>query len=124
MTWDTWLQQKIGKLRAKWRKRKENADRNAEESVQAESISVDSHPQRQSSEAVQRRTPASSSREAIAVSGAGPAHTVSTQDSESRDGVLPQETTAVADTATHGIRLSVGLAVIAAFFSKPVSSPF
>jgi hypothetical protein len=120
--WDIWLQQKIGKLRAKWRRRRENPEGNAEASTPETSIPVDG-PQRQqqSSEGIQRRSAAaSSSRERIVASSS---QHDSISQSGSQNDTSQREATQRTDTIAHAIPVKIGLSIIAVFFGKRLYYP-
>ena len=128
--WDTWLRQKIGKLRAKWRRRRENPEASAEENVQMESIPIDEE-HRKSSDGVQRRAGAASgsiSKDRISIEelnnrrGENGGHRVA--GTETMESTSAPEPAPVADTTTHGIPVKVGLTIIACFFRKSPYTTF
>jgi chromate transport protein ChrA len=116
LAWDTFLQQKVGKLRAKW-KRSKSKEGTAEEDIAAESIALEERPKEPSKDAVQRRSQAATSKDRISIEEAGPS-SASVQIPSQSDVRLTEDTALVADTTTHGIRVKQGLAIIAAFFGK------
>ncbi|PSN63164.1 chromate ion transporter-like protein [Corynespora cassiicola Philippines] len=115
LVWDLWLQQKIGKLRSKWdRKRRErNGSREAEESTGIEVVPVRGRDIGSTGETVQRRSvaTASSNRVSSEQANAGPSN--STAGLAQND---TEQTVSTADTTTHGLPIKVGVAIIVAFF--------
>jgi len=113
LVWDIFLQQKIGKLRAKWRRRK-SKERNAEETIAAESIALEELPTVQSDQSVQKRAQATASKDHISIEEAGPSSISNEMPSQSNAPSIADKIL-VADTTTHGIRVKLGLTIIVAF---------
>jgi hypothetical protein len=113
LVWDIFLQQKIGKLRAKWRRRK-SKERSAEEDIATESIALEEPPKVQSNQSAQKRAQAAASKDHISIEEAGPSSTSNEKPSRS-DAPSIEDIALVADTTTHGIRVKLGLTIIAAF---------
>jgi hypothetical protein len=108
--WDTWLQQQIGKIRARRARKERSGDVGAVEANDAASISVGDHPREHPTEGLQRRTPASTSVERM--------ETDASSSALRTDNDLQLETTvARTDTTTHGIPVKLGICIIAAFLS-------
>jgi hypothetical protein len=118
LIWDTWLQQKVGKLKAKWerRRRARNTERTAEEPEPVEMVVPEDT--RQGAEGLQRRTPATASKESVSDPGPSNVRSVAGRDSDDTNG----NTATGADMTTHAIPIKTGVAIIAAFFSKFSSS--
>lgn len=114
VAWDVFLQQKVGKWKAKYvarRRRARNEEGDAEEVAATPIVSVGV----QRPEAVKRRVQSgSASTDPMLVAEeeedeAGPSRTGERQH---------REETPVADTRTHNISIKVGVSLIAAFFGK------
>lgn len=121
LVWDTWLQQRVGKLRAKWRRRRgeENVQREAEESRPAEAVDS-GEAVREAPEGLQRRNQASSSKDHVQTlrteSGPGqPMASMTRNDADEIETPVP-----VADTTTHGIRVRIGISIIVAFSGNSI----
>ncbi|OCK87920.1 chromate ion transporter [Cenococcum geophilum 1.58] len=105
VVWDIWLQQQVGKLRARLRRRKDNPQRIVEESTLSVSIALENLHQPASSDTIQRR----------AVSGQ-PAKQGNTE-VESESGQTHQETFPAADTLTYAIPVKWGISIIVMFLT-------
>lgn len=118
LIWDTWLQQKVGKLKAKWRRRKssDSAEPAVEEAQPVETVLPEGSV-REGVEGVHRRTPATVSHDAISVQQTGPAST-NTVAPLVRGNENESENENATDTVTHAISIKVGVSIIIAFFSK------
>ncbi|KAF2476582.1 uncharacterized protein BDR25DRAFT_375561 [Lindgomyces ingoldianus] len=110
--WDVWLQQRVGKLRAKWRKKKQNPDRNTEENDPVESVPLEERVENRSSEGVQRRPYTATSNDRISLERAEPIPVAELNQEEGR----AEDSATVADTATHSIPVRLGTTIIAVFF--------
>jgi chromate transport protein ChrA len=115
--WDSWLQQKVGKARARYeakRRRVRNEAGDAEEITATQSIPLEEVAR---PEAVKRRPQAGSSADPILPeqedSDAKRLQAAPIVGTASRS-----QSTPVVDTRTHNISVKVGLALIAGFFSK------
>lgn len=116
--WDVWLLQKIGKLRAKWARKKRGNDeeRSTEENGHTGSIPLEEQSRDRPVEGVQRRAQASASKDRISTEQTEPASTSSIGEA-GRDGRQRTDTApTVADTTTHGIPVKLGICIIAGFF--------
>ncbi|KAF2270898.1 chromate ion transporter [Lojkania enalia] len=117
VAWDMLLQQRIGKLKAKWRKRKDKGSEGAaEENNQGESIELEQLPQEGPAEGLQRRNPGTSLKSRTSMERAVTAEGSSVVRS-SEDG---PRTTATPDdnTKAHKIPVKVGISIIAAFLAS------
>ncbi|ORY02451.1 chromate ion transporter-like protein [Clohesyomyces aquaticus] len=114
VVWDTWFQQQVGKLRAKWRKRKQNPDRNTEGNEPVESVPLEGRTQAGNPDGVHRRPQAAGSKDEIAVEGTDRPQAASVAET-SRADESNSGSVAVADTTTHGIPVKLGVTIIATF---------
>ncbi|KAF2198291.1 chromate ion transporter-like protein [Delitschia confertaspora ATCC 74209] len=117
--WDVWLQQKIGKIKAKWRRKRESRDSSTEERIQMDSVAI-VDPQPHSSEAIQRRPAVIASEDLLKIQRVEKGERWQTSSiTGSRTRSHNQEQSApVADTTTHGIPVKVGLLIIVAFLAS------
>jgi hypothetical protein len=121
LVWDTFLQQRVGKLRAKWDRRRRDSNSDTErvvESSEAETTPLPQAHTRDGAEGLQRRTPVTGSRSSLPVEAAdsGPSRTAVAEtrsNSDNNGNAAP-----VADTASHAIPIKIGVSIIAAFFSE------
>jgi hypothetical protein len=114
--WDTWLQQQIGKIRARRARRERSGDVGAVEANDAASISVGDHPRGHPTEGLQRRTQASTS---VELTTSERTETDASSSALRTDNDLqPATTVARTDTTTHGIPVKLGICIIAAFLSR------
>lgn len=113
LLWDVWLQQKIGKLWAKWKRRSTNTGR-AEESATAGSVTINERLREGTAEGLQRRVPATilHSRGSDERTDAGPSNSMPLQQDAAVDHA---RATPVTDTSTHGIPVKTGAVIIGAF---------
>lgn len=118
--WDTWLAQKVGKLKAKWetkRRRARDEAGDAEETIAPENTQPTQQLQIRRPEAVKRRVQASSSTGRIAPEegdpGSGRADSQRSTEHDTTLGPAP-----VADVKTHNISVKLGVSLIIGFFSK------
>lgn len=114
LVWDLWLQQKVGKLRTKLKRRK-NIESAEESQPTATAI-----PERQETPiGLQRRTQAGASKERASGehTEAGPSNIQATvQQSGRDDGSGVSDSTPTADTITHSIGVKIGISIIVFFF--------
>ncbi|KAF2000226.1 chromate ion transporter-like protein [Amniculicola lignicola CBS 123094] len=115
MLWDVYFCQVFGKLQAKWRRKKENPDRAAEESNAGESIALEETPSQQPAEGLQRRSQASTAKARLSHEEAHSGRR-SPDEEPSQSTAEATQPNAVADTTTHGIPIKLGIAIIVGFF--------
>ncbi|KAF2797033.1 chromate transporter [Melanomma pulvis-pyrius CBS 109.77] len=108
LVWDIWLLRKIGKLRAKWRRRNSNTQ-SAEEEISTQSIALEERPEGDQIQSVQRRGQSATSKDHISMEQANPAPAAEPSRDDGGD------VTPVADTTTHGIPVKLGITIIATF---------
>ncbi|KAF2747666.1 chromate ion transporter-like protein [Sporormia fimetaria CBS 119925] len=114
--WDLWLAQKIGKLRTKWNRRRQDASREmaAQEPEPIEMTQArDSRPE---NEGLQRRTATGNLKGTMA--GAAPEGDSNEAAGSSSIASAPSSSSQreVADTRTHAIPWKVGIGIIVVFF--------
>lgn len=114
--WDVWLQQKAGKLRAKWKAKRTRArNEGGDEEVNAsQSISLKEYKQAVPVELSKRKSQAEGSK-ARASTEHGPARQGPLENGLAREGVENTEGATVADTKTHNISIKLGISLIVAF---------
>lgn len=116
--WDIWLQQQVGKLRARLRGRKDIPQRIVEESIPSVSIALENLHQPASSDTIQRRAVPSSSKDRTLAEASGqPAKQGSTEE-DSESGQTHQEISQAADTLTYAIPVKWGISIIIMFLGK------
>jgi hypothetical protein len=112
--WDLFASKKIGKMRAKWRRRKMNPDRMAEESNAQPSIPINQIP---STSGLQRRGVSKDTHNSVE----SPTAPASDNHSDTRS---PAETQARnVDTDSHSLPVKWGLCIIAGFFGILLLAP-
>lgn len=117
VVWDIWLQQQVGKLRARLRRRKDNPQRIVEESTPSVSIALEDLQQPASSDTIQRRAVPSSSKDRILAEASGqPAKQGNTKE-DSKNGQTHRETSPAADTLTYAIPVKWGISIIVIFLT-------
>jgi hypothetical protein len=117
--WDVWLQQKVGKLRAKWetkRTRARNEGGDAEEVNTSQSIPLKAHTQAAPAELTQRKLQAEGSK-GRASTEQEPARQDLFENGSAREGAESIEAAPVADTKTHNISVTLGISLIVGFLS-------
>lgn len=117
VSWDVWLQQSIGKMRANWtakRRRAEHQERDVEEIRSSQIIPLEEHEQVAATNLTQRRAPAedlgrnaSTERDLTRQISSGNGFAGENPDST---GAAP-----IADTTTHNISVKLGVAIITGF---------
>jgi hypothetical protein len=122
VVWDVWLRQRVGKLRARLRRRKDNPQRIMEESTPPASIALENLRQPTSSDTIRRHTvPSSKDHILVEASGQPTKQDNTEEDSESRQ--THQEMSPAADTLTYAIPVKWGIGIIVMFLGKTYSSP-
>jgi hypothetical protein len=118
--WDTWLAQRVGKLKAKWeskRRRARNEAGDAEEVPASQDIQPVQQVELRRPDAVKRRPQAGNSTDRIVpeedVSSSGRAAS-----QFSTEPVTAADLPPVADVKTHNISIKLGLSLIAGFLGK------
>jgi hypothetical protein len=106
--WDGWMGQKIGKVRTKFRRRRDNPENRVEEAGVSESVQLEDRVE--SNDVVQRRNGTASS----AKSTEGVLGSQQVVASESNSQTSPVTT----DNHDHIIRIKVGIAITVVFFGK------
>jgi hypothetical protein len=122
VVWDIWLQQQVGKLRARLCRRKDNPQR-IEESIPSVSIALENLHQPASSDTIQRRAVSSSSKDRILAEASGQPAKQGNTEEDSESGQTHQETSPAADTLTYAIPVKWGISIIVMFLGKTYSSP-
>lgn len=116
--WDSWLNQKVGKLQSKLRRRRQqNKEGAAEQNAPPpEPVSTAEEPERAGpSTGLSRRNPAANSKDNISVIREQSGNTSIQQLTRESD-ERTEQATQVADTSTHAISVKVGVGLIVAFF--------
>ena len=117
VVWDIWLQQQVGKLRSRLRRRKDNPQRTVEESTLSVSVTLENLQQPASSDTIQRRA-APSSKDCILAETSGQPATQGNTKEDSRNEQTHQETSPAADTLTYAIPVKWGISTIIVFLGK------
>ena len=105
--WDGWMSQKIGKVRAKLKRRKHNPEGTAEETGAADSVPLEERVESQ--DGIQRRTATAESRKSDP--------SAETLPHSSADSTRPQPAQ-TENTSDHAIRIRVGIVITALFFGN------
>lgn len=118
--WDSWLHRRIGRLRAKLRRRRQpNSEGEAEQNAPAEALDPIhvAHDKGGPSSGLSRRTQVTTSRENIA--GTQPASSsASAAPLTQVTGESVDQSSQVADTSTHAISVKIGISLIVLFFAS------
>ncbi|OCL13514.1 chromate transporter [Glonium stellatum] len=117
VVWDIWLQQQVGKLRAKLHSRKENPQRIAEENAPSESIALEELQQPTGSDVIQRRAVASSSKDRILAESSDQPIKEHSAKEDLKNGQTHEETSPAADTLTYAIPVKWGITIIVVFLA-------
>lgn len=119
VVWDVWLQQRVGKLRAKWeakRRRARNEGGDAEDGNAPQSIPLEERTQAALSELTQRKPQAEGSK-GRASTEQEPAGQNPFDNGSAQGGAESTEVVPVADTQTHNISVKLGISLIVGFLS-------
>lgn len=115
--WDVWLQQMVGKMRAKWeakRRRARNEGGDAEGFNTSPSIPLKEHAQAAPAKLTQRKPQAEGSK-GHASTEQDPAGQHPFANGSACEGAESAESAPVADTETHNISVKMGISLILGF---------
>jgi hypothetical protein len=124
VVWDIWLRQQVGKLRAKRERKRRDARSDTErviEGPEPETTAVPEARTREGAEGLQRRTPATGSKDDIPIETPD-ARASRTEETQTRS-ASNETPTAVADMDSHAIPTKVGISIIAGFLSTRTPVP-
>lgn len=117
--WDVWLQQIVGKMRAKWeanRRRARNEGGDAERVNTSQSIPLKEHAHAAPAKLTQRKLQGEGS-EGHTSTEQDPTGQDSLANSSAGEGAESAEAAPVADTKTHNISIKLGISLIVGFLS-------
>jgi chromate transport protein ChrA len=116
LSWDIWLLQKVGRLRAKLRRKM-----SSESAEESQPVATPIPERQATATGVQRRTQATTSKDRTSTeqTEAGPSNIRTTATSLDRDDAIrASESTPITDTKTHSIPIKIGISIIAVFFTS------